>query len=104
VDHGRRPVRERTSTRAFHADNGVGPYLGSTDDSQWNGWLNVRVEPAVRGEIVRDLEADATISGYPSEDAVGGIDELAVADDGLVSGGPRGRLRTRACRHRLTTI
>lgn len=59
-------------------------YEGLTDDSHWNGFLNVWITPAVRDQIVSDLEAEATRLGADRDDVVSGIDEIPV-EDGLVS-------------------
>ena len=63
-----RPVR-------FAFDDGV-PFEGVTDDTYWNGWLNVRVTPETREAIVAHLRAEAGRDGGDERDYVSGIDEL----------------------------
>ena len=70
-----RPVR-------FAFDDGV-RFDGLTDDTYWNGWLNVRVTPETRVAIVEHLRAEAARYGDDEGDSVSGIDALPVRD-GLV--------------------
>jgi hypothetical protein len=55
-------------------------YEGLTDESRWNGFLNVYVTPETRSTIAADLRA----SGYPEDaDSAEEIESLPVVD-GLV--------------------
>jgi hypothetical protein len=69
-------------TVRFAFDDGV-PFDGLTDDTYWNGWLNVRVTPATRDAVVAHLRAEAARLDDDEEQFVGGIDGLPVRD-GLV--------------------
>jgi hypothetical protein len=56
-------------------------YPGFTDDTRWNGWLNVCVTPETRDKIVADLRVDY---GEDYETAAD-IASLPIDKDGLVS-------------------
>ena len=66
----------------FAFDDGV-PFDGLTDDTYWNGFINVRVTPEARTAIVAYFRAEVARYGADEEDVVGGIDALPVRD-GLV--------------------
>lgn len=71
---------------------------GITDDSTWNGWLNVKVTPDTRDAIVAHFDAQFRASAYGKyigsrgrqyiapdrDDWIGGIDTIPVGPDGLV--------------------
>lgn len=48
----------------FHmADPDLGTFEGWTDDTYWNGWLNVQVEPATHFEILGRIAASFGTEG-----------------------------------------
>jgi hypothetical protein len=59
-------------------------YDGFTDDTYWNGFLNVSVTPEVRDEIVKNLRAELADGDIDQAEAIGDIAALPIMD-GLVS-------------------
>ena len=59
-------------------------YEGFTNDTRWNGFLNVWVTPEVRDEIVKNLRAELADGDI---DQAEDIDDIATlpSEDGLVS-------------------
>lgn len=56
-------------------------HRGFTDDSRWNGWLNVWVTPETHAEVLKELGA----AGPDDDENEGGLSTLEIGDDGLVS-------------------
>ncbi len=56
-------------------------YDGFTNDSYWNGFLNVWVTPETHAKVVADL-SDST-PGDADEEALGGLDTIPVGENGL---------------------
>lgn len=60
-------------------------YEGMTDDSRWNGFLNVWISPEVRAQVVKDIREANKRYGFTDEDSgVNDIEQLPVGADGLV--------------------
>jgi len=58
----------------FTCDGCPVAFPGLTDDTHWNGWLNVRVTPATHAEVCEYLRDHAEESGL--RDLVPGPDDL----------------------------
>lgn len=73
MDKGLRPVY-------FTLDDGEHGYVGVTDDTLWNGFLNVRTTPETLAQIIVDFTAMGAGSETTDREAWPPVD-----DDGLVN-------------------
>lgn len=72
-----RPVRF-----TFEVDDGEGPtFPGWTDDTFWNGYLNVKISPATREAVVAWLRA----SPADCEESVEELASASIDRDGLIN-------------------
>lgn len=69
-----------TMREVWFSFEGGPAFRGLTDDSEWNGFLNVRMTPAVRDRLANWLAPLPDVQ----EETVDELRALPVGDDGLV--------------------
>ena len=67
----------------FAFDDGP-TYLGYTDGTTWNGWANVWVDPDTNESNLDDVRRICKKIGQDEKEGLGGMDEIAPDDDGLI--------------------